>query len=180
MRITHKLTLTILAISFISLGAFGLVSAQSQPMTNEQISRIKANCPSAKNIVAQLQTSDALLRVNRGQLYEYMTTKLMGKFNTRVENNHLNARSLVAVKDYYDNLLESFRSDYQSYAEKLNAIINIDCDQSPAEFYSAITLAREKRQRVHNDVIRLHQNIGEYKSALNAFIINFNRTSGGN
>ena len=121
-----------------------------------------------------------MLRINRGQLYEYMTTKLMSRFNNRVDNNHLNSKSLVAVTDFYDNLLNTFRADYQSYGEQLDKASKIDCVEDPVGFYRATLSARDKREQVHNDIIRIHQNIGEYKSAFDAFVINFYRNKGAN
>lgn len=174
-----KKALAGLIISVVATtGFFSLASAQSQPTTTEHLNRIRTNCVSAKNTLAQLQTSDALLRVNRGQLYEYMTTKLMSRFNTRLGNNGYDNRSLNAVTDYYNGVLAQFRTDYQSYAEQLSTALKVDCSADPAGFYSAVQNAREKRSQVHQDILRLNQNLGEYRSAFNAFVIDFNRKAG--
>lgn len=174
-RKIHKIVLGLVVALAMSTGLISGALAQSQPNTTEHINQIRVSCVSAKNIIAQLQTSDALLRVNRGQLYEYMTTKLMSRFNTRVENNRLNAKSLIAVTGFYNQVLEKFRTDYQAYAEQLSATLKIDCTTDPVGFYNAVIEARLRRSQVHSDIIQLNQNLGEYRSAFDAFLINFNR-----
>lgn len=168
-------------IKSIVLGAFasvicaialiGTIHAQSAaPMTDAQIARIRLNCVSAKNTVAQLHASDALLRVNRGQIYESMTTKLMKPFNDRASSNHFDTSGLTLAIQNYDSMLTTFRTDYQSYEEQLSNALNIDCSKEPVAFYDAVSLARTLRSQVHVDVTRLNQYIDDYDTVLNVFI----------
>lgn len=161
------------------LSVIGLTTASAQTiLTEEQLGRISANCLSIKNTLNQLHASDALLRVNRGQIYEAMSTKLMDRFNARLSGNDLDARGTIAVTTSYRTALATFRTDYQAYERQLSTAIKIDCNQKPADFHNAIEDARTKRDKVHDDVIRLHQYIDDYRSAVNDFYINFQRISG--
>lgn len=167
----------VLATLFLSIAGFTSTSAQAT-LTDEQLDRISANCLSIKNSLNQLHASDALLRVNRGQIYEAMSTKLMDRFNSRLSSNSLDATGTTAVTNSYRSALATFRLDYQAYERQLSAAIKIDCNQKPAEFHNAIDDARTKRDKVHTDVIRLHLYIDDYRSAVNDFFINFQRVSG--
>ncbi len=163
MRITVKaLALNLLAIALLSTAVFGIVSAQSTPMTEAQMARIRSSCLSAKTTLNQLHANDALLRVNRGQIYESMSTKLMARFNDRADSNHFNTKDLVAVAQSYDTALTKFRDDYISYEVQLYSALNIDCQKEPVSFYDAVAVARTQRAQVHSDVLQLHQYIDSY------------------
>lgn len=178
MRIRIRLAI-IGAITALLLSITGMTTTSAQTnLTNEQLERISANCVSIKNTLNQLHASDALLRVNRGQIYETMSTKLMDRFNSRLQSNNLDATGTQAVTTSYRSALASFRTNYQAYEQQLSAAIRIDCDEKPAEFHAAIEDARTKRSKVHSDVIRLHRYIDDYRSAVNDFYINFQRVSG--
>lgn len=166
-----------IAALFVSIAGLTATSAQST-LTSEQSKRISANCVSIKNTLNQLHASDALLRVNRGQIYETMNTKLMDRFNARLQSNSLDATGTLAVTNSYRSALATFRTDYQAYERQLSAAIRVDCSEKPAEFHAAIEDARSKREKVHNDVIRLHRYIDDYRSAVNDFFINFQRVAG--
>jgi len=180
MTILKKSIIAVCAAVVITSTFFNVASAQDTPMTDAQIKQIKGSCVSAKNTMAQLHASDALLRVNRGQIYESMTTKLMSRFNDRATSSHLKTDDLVAVNQNYNATLTLFRSDYQAYEESLSAALKIDCTKEPVTFYDAVADARRKRTQVHVDVIRLHQFIDDYKSTFESFVTDYLGLNGGN
>lgn len=153
------------------------VSAETSP-TEAQITRIKTNCVTVKNTLNQIHANDALLRFNRGQLYESMTTKLMTRFNSRVDSNNFDAKQLIAVTNSYGAALANFRTDYISYEEQMSTALSIDCQKEPITFYDAVAKARTKRTQVHADVVILHQKIDDYSAAFTTFSTNFKNISG--
>lgn len=177
----HRLKLPFLA--FFTLGAsifFWAVSVHAQSaatLTPDQQQHIVSNCVSIKNGVSQLHASDALLRVNRGQIYESMATKLMDRFNDRLSSNSLDNKAMVTVTQTYRTELNTFRSDYISYEQKLSAALAIDCTTKPVDFYNTLEDARTLRSTVHTDVIKLHQSIDDYRSSVGDFLLNYERVS---
>jgi hypothetical protein len=145
------------------------VFAQDDTMTDQQIQLIRENCTSAENTLNQLHSSDALLRVNMGEMYEAMSAKLMDGFNGRVSNNHFNNSSLVGVMNTYNSTLDTFRSDYMTYEQQLSAALGIDCIKEPVSFYDAVSSARTDRDTVHADIIKLNQNIDSYDWEVSQF-----------
>lgn len=161
----------ILFISFgiaatFSILAISNVSAQDELMTSAQISRIRDNCVSVKNTLNQLHSSDALLRVNSGQTYELMSTRLMERFNSRVSSNKMNGSDLIATTSSYGSTLDTFRADYKKYEEHLSSAIDINCLDQPVAFYDAVILARNLRVQVHVDVVKLNQYVDQYQGAV--------------
>jgi hypothetical protein len=145
------------------------VVAQNTSVDDQQIEQIRSNCVSTKNTLNQLHASDALLRVNMGQIYESMSTKLMDRFNGRVANNSINNDNLVSITTNYNLALDTFRSDYRIYEEKLSLALGINCSNQPVAFYDAILSAHTKRSQVHSDVVIMNQYIDKYQSAVNQF-----------
>ena len=167
---SKKLLVTGLLLSGLFCGVFLLnAGAQTVPMTDPQIELIRNNCASSKSTLNQLHSSDALLRVNIGQIYESMSAKLMEKFNIRVMNNSLNNTNLAVATTNYSLLLEVFRADYMIYEKQLSIAMRVDCNVQPVAFYDAVALARTNRNQIHDDVIKLNQSLAQYIVALDQF-----------
>ncbi len=169
-----KLSAKFVAICLLSAAVISSLSllsvfAESDSITDQQIERIRTNCLSAKNTLSQLHSSDALLRVNRGQIYESMSTKLMSRFNSRVSNNGYKNDALVSAATSYESALDTFRSDYIAYEEQLSLAIDMDCSKQPVAFFDAITLARSQRNQLNADILRLNKQIDQYYSAVEQF-----------
>ncbi len=169
--------LCILIAAAIVMVAAVPVHAQSSTLNDDQRDRITANCLTIKNTLSQLRASDALLRVNRGQVYEAMKTRIMDRFNARLSNNGLDSRGLSSLAKTYDDRLTIFRTHYDEYARQLDSAIRIDCARDPDGFHLAIANARSKRTVIHEDVKRLHVLIDDYRSSVIDFKTNFQRVS---
>lgn len=165
-----KLILLCFALSLLISG-FAIIktNAQDANLTTEQTQHISDNCDSLKNVLNQLHISDALLRVNIGQQYELVSTKLMERFNNRLSNNKFKIDSLKSSSSTYESKLNSFRADYMTYEETLAATIKIDCKSKPINFYDSLMSARNNRSRVYEDVKSLNQEIDQYRSDVAAF-----------
>jgi hypothetical protein len=176
MKIRIRLVLfAMIAASLVSV--FALKNSYATDLTSDQTALIQANCGSIKGSLNQLHASDALLRVNRGQIYESVGTKLMDSFNSRLSNNGLDNKGLVSVANEYQAALTTFRTDYQAYEQQLSATIKVDCTKNPTAFNDALESARTKRSTVHDDVTHLNQYIDDYRSAVNDFMLNFDRVT---
>lgn len=162
---------TVAGTGVLAFLVFSQIShAQQAPLMSEaHIERIRTNCTETKATLSQLHASDGLLRVNRGQIYESISTKLMATFNSRVSLNRLDATQLVTVASVYERELTAFRVDYKAYEQQMSDILKIDCTKQPVAFYDAIAEARTKRMKVRQHVVALTKQIGEYRTAFDAF-----------
>ena len=169
----------VLAISLsVVLGAiFGastLAQSDEAPlMTEAHIARIKSNCVGAQATLTQLHASDALMRVNRGQLYESISTRLMVPFNSRIAKYTQYNVALVEVASAYDNELTEFRASYKLYEEAMSRTLKIDCQNQPVAFYDGVVDTRLKRQVTHEHVLVLQSKIKDYKTEFEIFAKNF-------
>ena len=174
-RILFVAILSLLSVGLLT--SFAGTSAKAEDLTPDQVAHIKSNCLSIKNSLNQLHASDALLRVNRGQTYESVASRLMDNFNNRLSVNSLDNKAMTTVTSNYRSALNKFRTDYIAYEQKLSAAIRTDCVAQPNTFHSTILEARELRETVHDDVLRLHRYIDDYRSSVGDFLLNFERVS---
>lgn len=170
-----------LAIAFILavvLTLAGVANSRAASLSDTQLDTIRANCFTARNTLKQLHTSDTILRVNIGQRYESMSTKLMNRFNNRVASNGLQNTSLLQATREYTAALDDFRAAYSEYEAQLSSTTRIDCNTKPQEFYDAVVSSKEKRDAVHGRVIELGERIKAYASAVDRFEIDFKAVGG--
>lgn len=161
-------------LSLIGIATLGLVAtttarAETVPLSEEHIARIKMNCVDAQSNMNQLHAYDALLRVNRGQLYELISVKLMAPFNSRLVLNRLDSLNLVPLTVTYDRQLATFRTDYQQYEQAISKALAIDCVKQPTEFYNLVVDARNKRKQTYDDVVLLQKTIEDYRNEVALF-----------
>lgn len=145
----------------------------SDTMTAAHIERIRSNCVDAQTTLSQLHASDGLLRVNRGQLYESISSKLMAPLNSRITLNRLDGVELVSVATEYGRQLAEFRNNYQSYEEAMTDTLRINCTSQPVSFYDSVADTRDKRKLTHESTLKLHQTIKDYRAAFEDFVVDF-------
>jgi hypothetical protein len=163
------LTFAVISCSFLVAGAL-LQSVRAETlMTEAHIDRIRDNCVDAQSTLNQLHASDALLRVNRGQLYELMSTKLMVPLDSRIALNRLDGLQLVSIAATYETQLASFRTSYQLYEESMSSVLKMNCTNQPVAFYDQVADARTKRKEVHAATLALHKTIQDYKNEFELF-----------
>ncbi|HEY5695783.1 MAG TPA: hypothetical protein VIQ80_03030 [Candidatus Saccharimonadales bacterium] len=169
---------SVLAALIVGAAALhSLTVLATTPMTEAHIERIRSSCVEAQSTLSQLHATDALLRVNRGQLYESMSTKLMEPFDSRLALNNYNTADLVSVASTYDHQLTDFRTKYQQYEESMSDTLKINCRNQPVAFYDSVTATRDKRENVHQSALLLHKLINDYQQAVEAFAKNFKEPS---
>jgi len=162
---------TFLGVSFLYMT---IARADNEaPMTEAHIARIRNNCIDAQATLNRLHAGDALQRVNQGQLYESISTKLMAPFNSRVALAHLDGVALVSLTTTYDQELSTFRTDYQQYEEGMSNLLEMNCTNQPVAFYDAVADVRAKRQTVHDDITALQKTVQDYQNAFETFAKHF-------
>lgn len=145
------------------------VYAEDGTITDLQLVQIRSRCKEVQATLSRVHANDALLRVNRGQLYERLSTKLMVPLNSRIALNRLDGSSLLTITSSYEKHLGEFRLNYQAYEEQLSETMKVDCVKQPAKFYESLQVAREKRQTVYESAQSLAKDIAEYKQAFTEF-----------
>jgi hypothetical protein len=151
--------------------------AQDSIMSDDQKNQIQTRCVSIKQTLNQLHANDAVIRVNRGQLYEAISVKMMVPMNSRITLNRLDGGELVGITASYDQTLSEFRDNYGVYERQLSDAIKIDCEKSPEKFYKAVQAASERRKAVHADVVRLHEQIQDYETNFKNFAAEFDNST---
>lgn len=153
----------------LSLAFSHAVSAvENVPLAPEKLDEIKATCVGAQVILQKIQYNDAANRVNRGQTYESLVTRMMIPMNGRSAVNGLSssAATLAGITTRYQQKLDDFKDDYENYDDALTATLRVKCQQKPADFYNNLVEARKQRSGLAQDIAELDQLVGEYYQAV--------------
>lgn len=171
MKHISKLLLVSGGVVAISLLFFATTAqaADNTPLSDAHKQRIVSNCTSAKSSLERLHRNDASLRVNRGQLYEHTSTKLMARLNSRLALNRLDGAELVAAAAQYERTLGDFREAYRLYEEQLTSTIRTNCVKQPEVFYYRVLDTRTKRESVYKMTIEINKYSNEYYQAFGRF-----------
>lgn len=174
----NRLLIVLVFVGVLVATAFVAQSAQAQTtLSDAHIARIRQNCVTAQTALTQLHASDALLRVNRGRLYELISTKLMAPLNGRIALERLGGLKLAAITVEYDRQRNVFGTSYREYEESMSRVLKINCVEKPVEFYEGVRSTRQKRQRLHDDTETLTTLLKEYKSEFENFTQEFKETN---
>ena len=161
----------VIAFSFIFYG--NTARAEETNLTTSQIESIRSSCAGTESTLGQLHSNDALLRVNVGQAYESISTRLIKRFNSRVAYNNLNNSALILASDNYDKSLDAFRNSYRDYETSLSELIATDCQNNPTDFYNHLIVTRDKRLAVRKNIELINGQLQNYADNVNAFEVNY-------
>lgn len=145
------------------------LSAAPVPLTDAKIENIRQNCLSAQVALQRIQRNDAATRVNRGQVYEIILTRLMSPFNGRLAFNRLDeASTFTATTKKYEQAVNKFKEDYATYEDLLSSVLKIKCQNQPVTFYDTLTATREARIVVARDIDDISKILQEYSGLTDA------------
>lgn len=135
-------------------------------MSAEKQTIITQTCVSSQTVLQRIQHNDAATRVNRGQGFETLITRLMTPLNTRTTARGFNesAALLLDTSKRYQQTLENFKDTYEAYDNALTGALRTKCKDKPAKFYEYIEQARKHRQNLAGEVATLHHLAGEYRA----------------
>lgn len=121
-------------------------------------------CQRVKTRLKQIKLSDAVTRVNYGQVYESLSVNVMAPTNLRLVANNLNSVELLTITDNYQKQFTQFRQHYVSYEEKLSQVLEISCEQDPIQLTKNLPDLRQLRQQLHTDTENLRQLATSYQT----------------
>ena len=162
----------VIALAGVAVFSLRSVQAQNSPpiiLTEAQISGVKDRCLVSKVELDNIHSADGLQRVNVGQRYADISSRLMAPMNSRIALNGLDGLALNQTTVKYNEALDTFRRRYVNYDESTALVRSIDCQKSPVEYYAAIESARERRKLLRESVDELNSLIKRYQKQLKDF-----------
>lgn len=167
------------AANIVLIGLFGallaLVSSQAMAaedttvLTEKQIEAVVEACDNSQQQLRRLHASDALIRVNIGQEYNNLSSRLMAPLNSRIALNGLDGVDLSQATVDYNQAVTDFQDLYIIYEASVSAAIRTDCKKNPVGYYSHITNSRRLRAEVRDAIEGINDRIGQYETKFTAF-----------
>lgn len=176
--ISFLVIICLLLVSFVCVdnaraqSSFG-VSGQLKPGDSALYNSIIMDCQSVKAKLIKIHENDGLIRVNSGQQYDLIATKLMARFNAKIAENRLKGGEMFNYAAEFDKHLVNFREQYRTYETDMVQLIKADCDAYPQNFYYMLESVRESRQKIHSEVVSLHNIALKYYNEVKKFSKNY-------
>jgi hypothetical protein len=135
----------------------------SQDMISDQkATNISTSCAQLKVRLSTIQSTDTVLRINRGRLYDSQVSDQMAAFNSRVVNNKVNAPLLISSAADFQAGFKALQESFKTYTDDLTTAKGLDCSNNPREFYGWINKARIDRASVNAATTNLDQLLDKY------------------
>ena len=167
-----SLASTLVVVPNAAAQSFG-VSGQLKPGDGMIYNSVTMHCPTVKFRLIKIHENDGLARVNAGQHYDLIATKLMARFNAKLAENRLSGGELFNYAAEFDKHLINFRDQYRVYETAMTQLIKSDCEAYPQNFYHLLDAVRNERQKVQKEVLTLHKIAGQYRKELSKFATDY-------
>ena len=134
-------------------------------LTDDQVEYIRNNCTDTQTALKSLYATDAVARVNLGQQYEAVATRLMVPMNNRVLLNKLDGAELSKTTVEFNKELDNFRKAlYPPYKNAITSLVGMNCYNQPIEFYDGVVEALAMRAGLRSSVEKLGKLLTQYRS----------------
>lgn len=141
------------------------VLAQSAAVSTDAaaVDKIRSNCAAVRLVVRRIHTNDMLVRVNVGQSYNVISSKLMARFNSRAVLSQVDSTELVRLANDFEKMRKTFNSNFNTYESALTKLMRINCEEDSARFYDKLVEAREARAELRGNTQTMNELIVQYK-----------------
>lgn len=153
---------TVLVAQFVGAQAPSLDTERSVAESNFY-SVVEMDCMAVRVKLSKIHENDSLMRVNTGQAYGMITSRLMSRLHAKIVEQRLDGGELVKKTAEFESQLGEFRSHYQEYEAALSELLKKDCGSQQQLFYAMLREVRAKRDVVYEDTKQLEKCIHEYK-----------------
>jgi hypothetical protein len=164
--------ISLIAVAIIVTLTGGVAQAQEQTpliLDDAQISHIRTRCVDVQSFLSRLRANDGLRRVNLGQQYETISTRLMAPMNSRIALNKLDGVDLTKTAVDFNTQLDVFRESYREYEKAITTTIDMKCKDQPVTFYDSVMAARAKRVVLKESMAELSVLLQRYSTQFNQF-----------
>ena len=141
-----KFRVLILSImSFATLAALPAHAEDTPALSKEQAGAISQSCDSIKQSLKKLQKADTKTRSFIGGIYEDFLTDFISPLNLRLVRNSLPSTTLTKLHSDLIDGRQDFAKKFTLYAQNLEALLTMDCQNSPDKFYAKLLETRKTR-----------------------------------
>lgn len=157
----------VLAVTLAMTPSVSWAIDQPAVLTDDQVEHIRNNCADTQTALRSLYATDAVARVNLGQQYEAVITRLMAPMNSRVLLNSLDGIELAKTTVALNNELDNFRKNlYSPYKDGMTDIIAMKCYDQPIEFYDKLVTILDLRVKLRTSVDKMNKLLTQYRDQL--------------
>lgn len=167
-KTTFYLASFLVASSLLITPQTVLAESVDVSIDSEITKALRQNCSSVRVAVKNIHTNDALTRVNVGQRYNSISTKLMARLNGRLAINKLDSSKLVNITNNFESARLKFNSNYNDYDTAMTELQRASCLDNVADYYQKLIVARDARNRLSEDIKTMNDLLIRYREEVQA------------
>lgn len=150
---------------FASLLVLTPSAVHAETLSQSRLDAIKQRCAVIQTALDQLQRRDLVARTNRGRAYEAQI-KQIDSLATRLRNNNVSAAVLEQPTARLKVVVESFRTAYVAYDDRMTNLRETDCREHPDIFALKLEEIKVLRQAVGAEVTKGEEALAQYRLGL--------------
>lgn len=140
-------------------------AAHAETLNPARLDAIRQRCTVIQTTLDQLQRRDLVGRTNRGRAYE-VQIKQIDSLSARLRNNEISAPMLDAPGARFKTVVDSFRTAYIAYDDRMTNLRETDCRNKPEEFALILEEVKVMRQAVGVEVTKGEEALAQYRVGL--------------
>lgn len=127
--------------------------------------KVSFDCTILRDNLKTIHENDGVTRVNIGQNYESLLTKLMIPLNTKLTQELYDNSELVGITSKYNDALNEFKDDYKTYEDKFKLFLRKDCNQGETTaYYKGLQEVKKLRIKTFESNQKLRDLVNDYYS----------------
>ena len=119
------------------------------------ITQITKSCDTIRNNLKSIRVQDAKIRTFLGSRYDAVLNNYMKPLNIRLVLNDV-ALNDTKTQAEFSNAKSLFAADYIDYQRSFEELLAIDCNNDANSFSKKLSLVRQKREKLFQDVTKLN------------------------
>ncbi|MBR3365586.1 hypothetical protein IKG48_00450 [Candidatus Saccharibacteria bacterium] len=162
-----KVRVLILSIAGLAvLAAFPVRAEETSTLSKEQLGAVSQSCDSIKQSLRKLQKADTKTRSYLGGIYEDFLTDFISPLNLRLVKNSLPSPTLTSLHSDLITKRQDFAQKFTLYAQSLDALLAIDCQNNPNDFYKKLIETRKARNTLEQSTEAVRMLLEKYQNAV--------------
>ena len=145
------------------------VYADEPTLSDEQKGAISQSCSTMKQTLKTLQRSDSRTRSFLGASYETFLSRYITPLNISIVKAGFSDVTISALNANLIEKRQNFVSEFTSYSQSLDSLINTDCQSDPESFYRKLVDTRNKRSELESTVKAIRTNLVNHYTAVKKF-----------
>lgn len=167
--------LSLIIFSFVLTISSPLYSLASEKLTEKKERAIIKNCDAITISLRAIQKTDSSSRVYLGSFYDAFLKNFLIPLNVRLLKDNNQNSNLTEIQSKFSELRTKFSSDFIDYSKSMDNLLNVNCEKSPADFYTKLKIVQVDRAKIDVSVEEMNNLISKTETIVETLKGNYGK-----